>query len=280
VPLGPDALEGWGGLSTVHAVTRSVRDSAALLDNTAGEEAGSPYFAPPRPRSYLAEVGRDPGSLRIGLCLEPFSGSPLDSEVKHLTELAAEQVASAGHEIEFATPEFDPERLREAHGVLAVCNVGATLDAQSRKLGRAVTTDDVETVTWNNYQAAHEITGAIYASAVATIHQVGLALAQFFERYDLLMTPTMACLPPRLGELDMMSDDADRYLELLYRMIGFTSICNDTGNPAMSLPLGTSSSGLPVGVQFVGSFGNEALLFRVAAQLEAEGLFTRTPGLS
>jgi Asp-tRNA(Asn)/Glu-tRNA(Gln) amidotransferase A subunit family amidase len=218
--------------------------------------------------------------LRIGLCLEPFSGSPLDPEVKHLTELAAEQVASAGHEIEFATPEFDPERLREAHGILAVCNVGATLDAQSRKLGRAVTTDDVETVTWNNYQAAHEITGAIYASAVATIHQVGLALAQFFERYDLLMTPTMACLPPRLGELDMMSDDADRYLELLYRMIGFTSICNDTGNPAMSLPLGTSSSGLPVGVQFVGSFGNEAVLFRVAAQLEAEGLFTRTPGLS
>ena len=272
VPLGPDALEGWGGLSTVHAVTRTVRDSAALLDCSAGEELGSPYSAPPPQRS-LEEVGQDPGKLRIGLCLESFTGASVDAEVSAIAEQTASTIAALGHDLEIARPKIDAAAHTSAHGILAISHIGALLDAHAERTGRQVTDQDVELVTWGNYQLAHETTGAAYAGAVGTIHQLGLAVARYFEHYDLLLTPTMACLPPKIGTLDMMNDNAVAYIELLYRMIAFTALFNDTGHPAMSVPLGLSRSGLPVGVQLVASFGNEALLFRTAAQLERAGLF-------
>ncbi|MCZ6655960.1 MAG: amidase [Gammaproteobacteria bacterium] len=273
VPLGPDALEGWGGLSTVHAVTRTVRDSAALLDCSAGEELGSPYAAPPPLRPYLEEVGHDPGKLRIGLCVESFTGALVDPEVSSIAEQSANAIAALGHDSEIARPDIDTQAHTGAHGVLAISHIGAMLDAYAEKAGRPVTEQDVELVTWGNYQLAHATTGASYAGAVGTIHQLGLIVARYFERYDLLLTPTMACLPPKIGTLDMMNDNAVAYIELLYRMIAFTALFNDTGHPAMSVPLGLSRSGLPVGVQLVASFGNEALLFRTAAQLEQAGLF-------
>lgn len=272
VPMGPDQFEGWGGLSTVHVVSRTVRDSAALLDVTAGEELGAPYFAPPKAR-YLATLERAPRRLRIALCLEPFTGAPLDPEVGDIATRAAKLCESLGHRVEMARPDISVEAFKDAHGIAAVCGMAANLDALARARGRPIRRDEIETLTWNNYQWGQRVPATAYVQSIGVLRRLGYVVAQFFERYDVLLTPTMACLPPKLGALDTMSEETEPYLSLLYQMIGFTALFNDTGNPAISLPLGTSRSGLPVGVQFAGAFGDEALLLRLAHQIEAAGAF-------
>jgi Asp-tRNA(Asn)/Glu-tRNA(Gln) amidotransferase A subunit family amidase len=272
-PLGPDAMEGWGGLSTAHAVTRSVRDSAGLLDATAGEEPGSPYFAPPKPRSFMDELETCPEGLRIGLCTRAFNGAETDPVAVAAAEAAAHAITELGHDVTPLAPAIDADKLRNAHGVLALSHTSAAIARRAAALGRAVTENDVETVTWGNYLAAQDITGAIYAQAAADIHQFGFEVAKLFDEFDLLLSPTMACQTPRIGDLDMMSADGARYVDLLNRMIGYTSLFNDTGNPACSLPMATSPTGLPMGIQLVAAYGNESLLLRTARQIEAAGLF-------
>jgi len=273
VPLGPDALEGWGGLSTVHAVSRTVRDSALLLELSAGEELGAPYWAPPQ-EPYASAIDRPPSALRIGLCLEPFTGAVLDPEVRAIAERAARLCEALGHRIEHAAPTIDRDEFKSAHGVIAISHSAAAVDARLRALGRELEDDDIEAVTRSNYLTAKTIPAIEFARSMDAIRRIGRQIAEFFTRYDLLLTPTMACLPPKLGELDMSSTDTSRYVPLLYRMIAFTALFNDSGNPAMSVPLGRSASGLPVGVQFAAAFGNEMLLLRTARQLEAAGAFT------
>ena len=273
VPLGPDAVEGWGGLSTVHAVSRTVRDSALLLELTAGEELGAPYHAPPK-EAYSSLLERAPKALKIGICLEPFTGAALDPEVRAIVERAARTCEGLGHRVEAAKPAIDQDEFKGAHGVIAISHSAATVDARVRALGRALTEADVEAVTWSNYHAAKAMQAIDFAKAMNAIRRIGQEVARFFTRYDLLLTPTMACLPPKLGALDMTSKDTSRYVTLLYEMIAFTALFNDSGNPAMSVPLGRSANGLPVGVQFVAAFGNESLLLRTARQLEAVGAFT------
>jgi Asp-tRNA(Asn)/Glu-tRNA(Gln) amidotransferase A subunit family amidase len=274
VPLGPYGLEGWGGLSTTHAITRTVRDSAALLDLSCGEEQGAPYFAPPKPRSYLQRAQQDPGALVLGLNLDAFSGSSLDAEVKSATEQAAHACAALGHRIESRALMIEPEVFRDAHGIIALSHVAAAIDERLAKLGRGLRSDDLEKVTQRNYAAGHAMSGAQYAWAQNRMREEGLTAARYFANgIDVLVTPTMAMLPPALGQLDMMTDDDDAYLEILYAMVGFTALFNDTGLPAISLPLGWSRTGLPIGVQFVAPMGGEGLLLSLAGQLERAGLF-------
>jgi Asp-tRNA(Asn)/Glu-tRNA(Gln) amidotransferase A subunit family amidase len=272
VPLGPDQFEGWGGLSTVHVVSRSVRDSAALLDLTAGEELGAPYCAPAK-KPYLSSLERAPKRLRIALCLEPFTGAAVDPEVRAIAERAAALCASLGHRVEPARPVIDVDEFKGAHGIAAVCGMTANLDARARARGRPIAADEVETLTWNNYQWGQRVSASTYVQAIGVLRRLGFVVAQFFERYDVLLTPTMACLPPKLGAVDTMAGEQTTQLALLYQMIGFTALFNDTGNPAVSLPLGRAQNGLPVGVQFVGAFGGEALLLRLARGLEAADAF-------
>jgi len=277
VPLGPYGLEGWGGFSTTHAITRSVRDCAALLDISSGEELGAPYYAPLKPRSFRALAERNPEPLRLGLHLSPFSGVPLHPEIKGVTEQAAQACRHLGHSVTptgAADLDIDPATFKDAHGVIAIAHVAAAIDERLRELGRPLRDDDIEAVTRRNFAAGHDMTAAQYAWAQNRIRKEGLALARYFDRgIDVLITPTMAGLPPRLGELDMMSDDDATYLDILYGMIGFTAIFNDTGLPAISLPLGFSRTGLPIGVQFVAPMGGEGLLLSLAGQLERAGLF-------
>ena len=279
VPLGPGSLEGWGGLSTAHAVTRTVRDCAALLDISSGEELGAPYFAPPQTHTYHTSAQHDPEPLAVAVCLESFSGSPLEREVKEVAERTANNCAALGHHIEDRQPQIEPDLFRHAHSIIALSHIAATIDARLTVLGRTLAPGDVEQVTQRNYHAGRAITGAQYAWAQNTIREEGLSLARFFAAgVDVLMTPTMAILPPKLGELDMMSDDDDSYLQVLNAMIGFTALFNDTGLPAISLPLGWSSTGLPVGIQFIAPMGGESLLLSFAGQLERAGLFKQRIG--
>ncbi|MBI3827708.1 MAG: amidase [Candidatus Rokubacteria bacterium] len=267
-PLGPDAGEGWGGAAVAHAVTRTVRDSAALLDATSGPDVGDPYWAPPPAGRFLDEVGRDPGRLRIALTTTPWNGQPVDPECAEAATAAAKLCQSLGHHVEEARPEIDAAALGLAVRTIIGANVRALLDARAAALGRSLAPSDVETVTWTMAQIGASATAADYARSIGVVHRTGRAVARFFTRYDILLSPTM-CQPPfPLGVLDMSNPGQDAYLAAVLASVAFTSLFNSSGNPAMSVPLAWSRGGLPIGVQFAGRFGDEATLFRLGAQLE------------
>jgi amidase/6-aminohexanoate-cyclic-dimer hydrolase len=268
-PMGPDAGEGWGGASVGHAVTRSVRDSAALLDVTAGPDVGDPYWAPPPAGPFLDEVGRPPGRLRIALATASWNGAPVDPECAAAATDAARLCESLGHHVEEARPDYNHEALGQATRIIIGANVRAALDVGAKARGRAVEAGDVERVTWEFAALGASHTAADYARSIGVVHRTGRAVARFFTGHDIILSPTM-CRPPfPLGVLDMSSADADAYLAAVLASIGFTSLFNSSGNPAMSVPLAWSRSGLPIGIQFAAPFGGEALLFRLAGQLEA-----------
>jgi amidase/6-aminohexanoate-cyclic-dimer hydrolase len=267
-PMGPDQGEGWGGASVGHAVTRTVRDSAALLDATAGPDLGDPYWAPPPARPFLEEVGRDPGRLRIALTTTPWNGQPVDAECAEAARAAGRLCAGLGHHVEEASPAVDVGALGAATLVIIGANLRVALEARAAALGRELSESDVERVTWTRARQGHTARAADYARAIGVVHRTGRQVAPFFQRFDVLLTPTM-CRPPHpLGVIDMMTTDEPAYTQAVLGTIAFTSLWNACGNPAMSVPLAWSRAGLPLGVQFVGRFGDEAGLLRLAAQLE------------
>lgn len=268
-PMGPDVGEGWSGASIAHAITRSVRDSAALLDATSGADVGDPYWAPPPAGPFLAEVGRDPGRLRIALTTTAWNGKPVDPQCADAAQAAARLCEELGHHVEEARPTFDAEALSHASRVIVGANVRNVLDLRGAARGRAVTEDEVERVTWLRVQDAAVFTAADYARSVLVMHRTGRAVARFFTGFDMLLTPTMACTPYPLGVLDMSTTDIEAFYDALLRSVAFTSLFNSTGQPAMSVPLAWSREGLPIGVQFVAPFGDDARLFRLGAQLES-----------
>src|SRR5262245_20696863 len=281
-PMGPDAGEGWGGASVGHAVTRSVRDSAALLDATSGPDVGDPYWAPPPAGPFLAEVGRAPGRLRVALTVTPWISGPVDPECAEAALAAARLCASLGHTVDEARPTIDEMAWRNATRVIVAANIANNLDARAAAvLGRPLAETDVERMTWDRVRDARSMTAAQYAGSIGVVHRVGRIVARFLQNYDVILSPTMCAPPQRLGVLDMSTDDPDRYLAAVFASIGFTSLFNSSGHPAMTLPLGISMNGLPLGVQFAGRFGDEATLLRLAAQLEkARPWADRRPSLS
>ena len=268
-PLGPDAGEGWGGASVGHAVTWSVRDSAALLDATAGPDVGDPYWAPPPAGPFLAEVGRAPGRLRIALTTAAFNDHAVDPECADAARAAAKLCESLGHTVEEARPQIDAQALGLAVRIVIGANVRAALEARAAALGRPLAETDVERVTWGRVLEGVKFTAWEYARSIGIIHRTGREVARFFTTYDVLLSPTMCRPPQRLGVLNMSSTDDAAYLDAVLASVGFTSLFNNSGNPAMSVPLATSRDGLPIGIQFAGRFGDEATLFRLAGQLEA-----------
>ena len=268
-PMGPDAGEGWGGASVGHAVTRTVRDSAALLDATSGPDVGDPYSAPPPARPFLDEVGRDPGRLRIALTTRPWNGQDVDPECAEAARAAARLCERLGHHVEEASPDIDARVLGEATLVVIGGNVRATLEARAAALGRELGPADVERITWARASEGRASTAADYARSIGVMHRAGRVVAHFFTGYDVLLSPTM-CRPPHpLGVIDMMTDDVERYTKAVLGTIGFTSLFNSSGSPAMSVPLAWSQAGLPLGVQFAAAYGGEATLLRLGAQLES-----------
>ena len=277
-PMGPDAGEGWGGASVGHAVTRTVRDSAALLDATSGPDVGDPYWAPPPARPFLDEVGRDPGRLRIALTTRPWNGQPVDPECAEAATAAARLCEQLGHLVEEATPAVDAKLLGEASLIIVSANIRAALEARAAVLGRELAAGDVERLTWARAMNGHTARAADYARSIGVIHRTGRVVARFFTRYDILLSPTMCRPPYPLGVLDLMTEDVERYTQAILGAVGFTSLFNSAGCPAMSVPLSWSRAGLPIGVQFAAPFGDEATLFRLGAQLEtAQPWATRRP---
>jgi amidase len=268
-PMGPDAGEGWGGASAGHAVTRTVRDSAALLDATSGPDIGDPYWAPPPARPFLEEVGRDPGRLRIAITTRSWNRQPVDAECVEAAVAAGRLCERLGHQVDEATPDVDAKLLGEASLIVVSANVRAALEARAAALGRELVASDVERLTWVRAVEGDRARAADYARSIGVIHRAGRAVGRFFTRYDILLSPMMCRPPLPLGVLDMMNEDVEAYTRAILGAIGFTSLFNSAGCPAMSVPLAWSRAGLPIGVQFAAPFGDEAALFRLGAQLEA-----------
>lgn len=268
-PLGPLFGDLYGGLVAEHVVTRTVRDSAAALDCTAGPDLGDPYVAPPPERAYLEEVTREPSSLRLALHTRTFEGERIDPECELAARAAAELCSELGHEVDEAGPEFDYEALNEAFRTIWSAGAAATLDGIAELSGRPAAREDYEGLTWALYEEGLRVNGGQYQRAITALQQQARRVAAFFEEYDALITPTLGAPPVELGVLDT---SRERYEETWERMLSgyvpFTPLFNATGQPAISLPLHWSAAGLPVGVQFAARFGDEGLLFRIAGQLE------------
>ena len=263
-PMGPLVGEGWAGLATSHVISRSVRDSAALLDVTQGPATGDPYAAPSQKGPYLEEVGRDPGQLRVAL-----HTTPLHPENKAAAEDAAKLLADLGHHVEEATPQVDTDVLRDALKVLIAGNLWVGVAARYKALDREPDGRWLEKVTWAWAKHGQERCAADYAAAVGAIHKVGRQLADFYRQYDVMLSTVMRNPPRPLGFLRQNEWDLEQFVTTLIDEMTVTPLANMTGTPAMSVPLAWSGeSGLPIGIHVGAAFGREDLLFRLASQLE------------
>ena len=267
-PQGPDRGEGWSGMSTEHVITRSVRDSAAFLDATCGPDAGAPYFAVPPAASFASEVGRDPGRLRIAFSKHTPAGERIAPECEEALGETAHLLEGIGHHMQETALDFVPPELGPAFRLVIAANIRVAIENYAMAQGRQPTADQFERITWMFFEAGVKSTAADYARAVTVLHRTGRLVAGFLQRYDLLLTPTMPRPPERLGVFDMDTPDPDAYAKAVGLFTSFTAPFNASGNPAISVPLHWSAQGLPIGMQLVARYGDEATLLRVAAQLE------------
>ena len=269
-PSGPDVGEGWAGLSIAHCVSRSVRDSAALLDVSHGPAPGDPYAAPHFGGSFLEEMARAPGQLRVAVQTRPNAGTEVDSECLAAVEKTTKLLGDLGHIVEEAEPDLEQGAIGRALQYASSVGTTAMLDATAARLGRPLTEDDMEWVTWRTYKRGGEVMATDYARSVSLIHQITRKVGCFFENYDLHLAPTLGTPPRKLGEIDTESRDTRTYSTLLGRYSPFTAMFNITGQPSASLPMHKTPEGLPVGVMLTGRFGDEVSVLRVARQLEPE----------
>jgi Asp-tRNA(Asn)/Glu-tRNA(Gln) amidotransferase A subunit family amidase len=280
VSMAPDAGEGWGGLSVGHVVSRSVRDSALMLDCTAGTEPGDPYAAPTPERSFVEALARPAGRLRIALMLKDHRGAKLHPETEKAVRTAAKLCAGLGHIVEEADPQIDLVALRPMNARIAAANTARGCQMRWAALGREPNPQDVEAATWAACQRGQKVTGVEYVEAIAAAHAAGRKMAAFLKSYDVIISTVLAGPPPKLGYFDQNSPDVETFSERVNTYLSVTPLHNATGTPAMSVPLHWTADGLPVGVHFAGRYGEEATLLRLAAQLErAQPWFDRVPAI-
>lgn len=279
VPVGPHRFGG-AGLSVIHAVTRSVRDSAALLDISHGAAPYDPYAAPPVQRPYAEELKRDLPSLRVGFVKVPVSRSPVHPECEKAAANAAKLCEKLGHRVEEVTLPIDPREYYGAVQVNSTIGTARMIRAREAELGRPLREDEIEPLNWQDLAAAEKIDGAALAGARDTFHRVGEQMSELMAKSDVLLSPTMADPPVKLGVMSLSNPNEQEFVEAATAASAFTMLYNVSGQPAMSVPLHWTADGLPVGVMFAAAFGREDLLFRLGAQLEqAQPWFERRPAL-
>ena len=252
------------GAGAQHAVTVSVRDSAALLDALAGGAPGDPYAAPAA-GSFLAATKRPPGRLRVAFMRKPVGGEPLDPVLTGAIERTARLLEGLGHQVEEASPDYDAAVLDAAFWLVMCANTWTNI--QVRAAGRVPGPGDLEPVTRIYAERGRTVSAEQYIRAVQAFHRTGRQLGAFLEKYDVLLSTTIARTHLPLGVV-RMDGSADQFEREVARMTPFTAVCNVTGVPAMSVPLESTPDGLPVGLQFVARYGAEETLFSLAAQLE------------
>jgi amidase len=267
-PLGPEYGDIISGTVVEHAITRSVRDSAALLDATSGPALGDPYCAPAPARRFLKEVGADPGRLNIAFTTKLITASPLHEDCKRAVLDAVKLCSDLGHEMVEAAPSISGELYTLGLGTLWTSGCTWTIDRWARILNREPAVDQLEPSTAMLYELGKQHSASAYLGALEAVQIIARDMAEFLTRYDILLTPTLNESPAPLGYFAPVPENPMQGWFRSGDFSAFTTICNLTGQPAMSVPLFWNAEGLPIGTQFIGRFGEEAALFRLAAQLE------------
>ncbi|EUB99374.1 6-aminohexanoate-cyclic-dimer hydrolase [Rhizobium sp. CF080] len=262
-PSGPAIAEGIGGMATLHAISRSVRDSAALLDVTHGADVGDPWGSPPIEGSFLEAVSRAPGPLRIGM---EISG---DADCCAAVEAAAALCEKLGHHVEPAAPGYDREAVKRAWFTISAVSVARGVRNLAKARGIADPLALLEPVNAEWVRKGEAISGTDYLGAIDALHQSSRAMGRYFTNYDIYLSPTTDESAPLLGHLAGDGMSVDAFFDRFWAHAPLTAVFNASGCPAMSVPLHWTESGIPVGVQFGAAFGAEALLFSLAGQLEA-----------
>lgn len=267
-PLGPDLGDIMGGLVCEHVVTRSVRDTAAALDVTAGNEQGDPYWAPPKPKSYLEESRTAPGKLRIAFSTTSIFGKKFDPECVAAIQSTAKLLEGLGHHVEEASPTIAVDQLMQSFMPIWASGLAMLIDGTAMMTNRPPHESDFQGLTWGLYQMGKTITAAQYQMCWFMLHAVARQVAHFHETYDVWMATTMGAPPVRNGTFDFHEKDPVKAFAPIIDYLPVTPLQNATGQPAITLPLHWAANGLPVGVHFAGRFGDEATLLRLAGQLE------------
>jgi amidase len=269
-PLGPEYGDVAGGLAVEHALTRSVRDSAALLDATSGPDIGDPYWVAPPRRPFRLEVGADPGRLRIGFTARTAEGDLGHPDCVAAVDNAAKLCAALGHDVVPAElPGLTPE-LGASIGTLIYGAAAWILRYWMRRMGRKPGPEEIEPLTRALCEAGERVSAADWLLAVEQTQRFGRAVARFLADVDVWLTPTMSAPPLPIGAMTSTPDDPWRSLKVSAETVRYAGVvANLTGNPAMSVPLWWNDNGLPIGVHFLGRFGDEVTLIRLAAQLES-----------
>lgn len=303
-PVGPNFDDEWDGISYSHVLTRSVRDSAAMLDAISGVEPGAPYsiFDPERP--FIEEVDHDPKHLRIGIYKQPAFGKNLHPECITAVERTCNLLESLGHEVEETELDFTVEEVAFNLGIILIGNTAALVGKLVQDYGSSMVKRDVELSTYALYSIGKRLKAHDYVKAQRRCRHFGIIMDQIFNTYDLILTPTLGDPPIPVGSSQLSKSEQFSFKlislfagtvilsnsKLIYSIVEevaqkimktqmpFTAIANVTGQPAMSVPLHWSDDGLPCGVQFIGRYGDEAKLFQLAGQLEkAKPWFEKKP---
>ncbi len=276
-PSGPDAGMHWQGMACDHVLTLSVRDSAAVLDATAGADPGAPHWAPSNPRPFFSEVGESPGKLRIAYTSHPLLPADVHADCRNGLDETVALCRWLGHELTEAVPAIDGEEFVRAFITVVSGETAAGLNEARSKIGNWSHIErNVERNTWAIGKLGRWFSAADFSHATHALEQTGRQMAKFFENFDILLTPTLAMPPidkgffrkvqyPEPESIDSLEDIGHL---MSFRFTPFTPPFNASGQPAMSVPVHWNSQGLPIGMQFAGRYGDEATLLRLASQLE------------
>jgi amidase len=276
----PDGFDYALGNVVDHVVSRTVRDSAAMLDATGTPEPGSPYAAPTKARPFLEEVQRSPGRLRISWSSETPSGRPIDPEIQAALERTATMLAGLGHEVIERGLGVDYRALYASRGPAAAANFAAGMHRLIDQIGREPEPDELEPLTWSILNAGRRQAGPDVMRSLQETRMLARQVLAAFETVDVHLTPVMGTPVPEVGFIDAVGLEPKEVNRRQSKVYPFTAPFNFTGQPSMSLPLQVDASGLPIGMMFTGRYGDEATLFRLAAQLEKESPWnTRTPAI-
>ncbi len=271
LPDGPYVGEGWAGMAIDGFLTRSVRDTAVLLDATHGPDLGAPYVAPPLRGTFAGSLGWSGKGLKIAVATTSLTGQAIDPECRAAVENAAKLLEDLGHTVEEALPEADTRGMMAAWTKIVACGTALSIDQAVKKRGRPLQDGEVEGIALGAIAYARTQSGADYLEAVGKVHAYGREMAAFFERYDILLTATLAEPPALLGRFDHRTDDYVDYRMGPGRVFDYspyTAAFNASGQPAASLPLHWTGDGLPVGVHLAAAFGRDELLMGLCARIE------------
>ncbi len=265
---GPDFGDVLDGLANDHVVSRTVRDTAAALDATAGGVEGDPYWAPAAPPSYLALLAAKPKKLRIAFSTKKLDGNPLHADCVAAIKEAAAHCERLGHIVEEAAPDLNQPALIPAFLTFWAANLASGIDYIAKMTGQTPSADKFEGLTWGLYEAGKKISASEYLHAKNQMQGAARNAAKFHQKHDVWLSSTLGLPPVKLGSFDMEERDPQKAFAPLIDYVPFTAMQNVTGQPAINLPLYWNDQGLPIGTHFVGRYGDEATLLQLAAQLE------------